>query len=112
VFGGDAEKDAGGAGGLAAALFPIAQGGGADAEGGGKRRLAEVKLGPDGCHRLRVDAINATGSFFVSAQVGTGFAHTLEKILKIGVFHGNSVLMRSARIWSCLRSRSSCSFLA
>lgn len=34
VFGGDLEEHAGGAGGLAAALLPVAQGGRADAESG------------------------------------------------------------------------------
>jgi hypothetical protein len=40
VFGGDAEENPGGSGGLAAALFPVAQCGGADAEGGRELCLA------------------------------------------------------------------------
>ena len=48
VFGTDAEEDAGGSGGLAAALFPVAQRGGADTEGGRELRLTEVELGADG----------------------------------------------------------------
>lgn len=112
MFGGDTEEDAGGAGGLAAALFPVAECGGADAEGGRELRLAEVELGADGGDGLGVDVIYAGGGFFVSAEVGTGFTDALEEILEISVFHGNSDLMRVERIWSCLRSRSSCSFLA
>ena len=48
MYGGDAEQDAGGTGGLAAALFPVTQRGGADAKGGRELRLAEVEFGPDG----------------------------------------------------------------
>lgn len=88
VFGGDTEKNAGGAGGLTAPLLPIAQRGGADAEGRGKLRLAEMELRSDSGHGLGIDVIDAGGGFFVSAQVGTGFADTLKEILKIGVFHG------------------------
>ena len=80
MFGGDAEQDAGRTGGLPTALFPVAQRGGADTEGGRKLRLAEVELGADGGDGFRSDVINAGGGLFVSAQVGSGFADALEEV--------------------------------
>jgi hypothetical protein len=67
VLGGDEEEDAGGTGGLAVALFPVEEGGGADAKRGRKLRLAKVEPGADSGDGFGVDVIDTGGGFFVSA---------------------------------------------
>jgi hypothetical protein len=70
---------------LASALFPVSQRGGADTKGVRELCLADFELRADGGDRLGVDVINPEGGFFVSAQVGTGFADALEKVLEVGI---------------------------
>jgi len=45
----------------------------------------------DGTKVAQSPVIDAGGGFFVSAQVGTGFADALEEVLEIGVFHGDGL---------------------
>lgn len=88
MLGGDAKEHAGGTGGLAATLLPIAQCRRADAKRRRKCLLTETQFGANGGDRFGVDVIDAGRGALVSAKVGTGFADALEEILKIGFFHG------------------------
>jgi len=113
---GDAEEGAGGAFGMAVALFPVLEGAGAYADEGGELALAEAEFVAHGFGIGRLSAIpgqvglreatpgqarrlqgSAACGVLLAAQDGTALLEAGGKLLEEFVFHGNSFSMMDLR---------------